>query len=147
MHQDAVAGGHPTTYDKPEPGRHKGHGQRGGFFDTQVIRLPDDQAGLRGYVSRHGRRHHAHDQIARVYVTDLIAPRDYFSDAFPSEGRRTRRRDLQHAEGGQYVPEVQSGGANAYDHFIGCRPGCFRSDKMEIFNRTGYGLRQPVTCF
>ena len=84
VHQDAVAGGHPATYDKPETGRQKGHGQRGGgFFDTQVIRLPDDQAGLRGYVSSHGRRHHAHDQIARVYVTDLVAPRDYFSDAIP----------------------------------------------------------------
>ncbi|MDE2846084.1 MAG: hypothetical protein OXO51_05185 [Gemmatimonadota bacterium] len=86
MYENAVSGGYPTAYHEPQVRRHKGHGKRGGPLDAQVFGLSDDQAGLHGYVSGHGTRHHPQDHVADFHGVHLVATRDYFADAFPTEG-------------------------------------------------------------
>ena len=146
VYEDAVSCGHFTPDHKTQVGRHVGDGQRSSLLNTQVIRFTDDQVGFGGNAPGHGRRQHPHDHITGIHVFYAIAPRDHFADAFPSEGRRTPRRDRQLAESGQYVTEVQSSGPDADDHFIRAGPGRRFHFKPEIFDRTRSRLSQSVTC-
>ena len=91
VYKNAVAGGYPATYHEPEVCRHKGYGQRGRFLDSQAFRLPDDQGGLRGYVTGHGRRYHPHNYIVDFHGVSPASACNHLADAFPTEGRWTRQ--------------------------------------------------------
>ncbi|MXY50581.1 MAG: hypothetical protein F4Y38_14965 [Gemmatimonadetes bacterium] len=87
VYENAVSGRHPAAYHEPQVRRQKGYGQRGGLLGAQMFGLSDDQAGLHGYVSGHGTRHHPQDHVADFHGVRPIAARDHFADAFPPEGR------------------------------------------------------------
>ena len=132
MYQDAVAGGYPAAYHETQVCRQKSHGQRGRLLDAEALGLSDDQIGLRGNVSGHGRRHHPHDHFADFHGVDLVAACDHFTDTFPSKGRWTPRWFLQHAEGSQHVPEIQRGGSHANGHLVRSGAGFRFRFEMEI---------------